>query len=397
MLPAAAFAIVIAASAAAITYSVVEGTRPVDAREIAKLNRADLPPLPKIGVPGAVDPEKELLPIAPATAQEINAARPFASTKNLSAEPFRHALPYADEERAVACLAAAALYEAGGNSSDQSAVMQVVLNRARHPAFPSSICGVVFQGSERKTGCQFTFTCDGSMARRKPSTSAWRSASSLARAMLAGHVDKRVGLSTHYHTDWVVPYWSSSLDKVTSVRTHLFFRWQGYWGQPAAFRRRTASAEPGMKPLVLLSPFHSDALDAATVPAITEGGALSELSTETEPAIVISDPSYVQISDLAIRRLALPSGSAAGQWAVRAVALCSDAPVCRVVGWRDATHEPAVLSRSSILETPPDLVFVKIARKRQQQAYWDCAIWPRVSTSQCLGAPTDIVRLIYDN
>src|SRR3546814_17339709 len=67
------------------------------------------------------------------------------------------------------CLTAAIYYEAAQESeSGKRGVAQVVLNRARHPAFPSSICGVVYQGSERKTGCQFTFTFDGSLA-RKPS------------------------------------------------------------------------------------------------------------------------------------------------------------------------------------------------------------------------------------
>lgn len=395
VLPAAAFVIVIIASAAALTYSVVDGARPVDASKVALPNTVELPPLPKVGVPGGVDPEKEFLPFAPKTAQEINAARPFSTTKNPAAAPFRHTLSYADEERAVACLAAAAIYEAGGNSSDQSAVMQVVLNRARHPAFPSSVCGVVFQGSERETGCQFTFTCDGSMIRRKPSAAAWRSASSLARAMLAGHVDTRVGLSTHYHTDWVVPYWSSSLDKVTSVRTHLFFKWQGYWGQPAAFKRKTASTEQPIKSLSLLSLFHSDV--AATTLPLNNGEAVNEQPTkpETMAAAVYNDTPAV--SDPGIRRLALASGSGAGQWAVRAVSLCSDAPVCRVVGWSDMSREPAVLTRASILESPPDLVFLKVARNRQQQAYWNCATWPRASSSRCLGAPAETASLIFAN
>lgn len=392
-LPAAAFAVLIAGSGAALTYSVVEGTRPVDALEIAKLNRVDLPPLPTIGVPGAVDPEKELLPIAPTTAQEINAARPFSAADNLSAAPFRHALSYADEERAVACLAAAAVYEAGGNSSDQSAVMQVVLNRARHPAFPSSVCGVVFQGSERKTGCQFSFTCDGSMARWKPSQAGWRSAASLARAMLAGHVDKRVGLSTHYHTDWVVPYWSSSLDKVTSVRTHLFFRWQGYWGTPAAFKRKTAPSEPAVRSLSAWSAVHSDAAEAT--PLLPDGTAAREQELSADTAISTPQTALTEISDPALRRLTLTPGTSAGRWAVKAVTLCSDAPVCRVVGWSDASREPAVLSRASLNQAPPDLVFVKVARNRQQQAYWDCGIWPQVSGSQCLGATSETVRLIF--
>src|SRR3546814_3395234 len=42
----------------------------------------------------------------------------------------------------------------------------------RNPAFPNSVCGTVYEGSSRSTGCQFTFTCDGSLtARREPARS----------------------------------------------------------------------------------------------------------------------------------------------------------------------------------------------------------------------------------
>ncbi|MDQ0839460.1 cell wall hydrolase [Sphingomonas faeni] len=49
----------------------------------------------------------------------------------------------------------------------QRAVAQVVLNRVRDRAFPNSVCGVVYQGAERRTGCQFSYTCDGSMNRAR--------------------------------------------------------------------------------------------------------------------------------------------------------------------------------------------------------------------------------------
>ncbi len=126
--------------------------------------------------------------------------------------------------RATDCLAAAQYYEAGDDPSGQEAVAQVVLNRMRHPAFPATVCEVVFQGAERATGCQFTFTCDGALS-HSPTVTGWARAQNLASRMLSGKVDRRVGMATHYHTDWVVPYWSSSLDKITSIHTHLFFRW----------------------------------------------------------------------------------------------------------------------------------------------------------------------------
>jgi hypothetical protein len=103
----------------------------------------------------------------------------------------------------------------------------------------------VFQGSERSTGCQFTFTCDGSIA-RTPSSSHWARAAAVAEAALAGYVYAPVGWATHYHTNWVVPYWSSSLTKVANVGTHIFYRWEGNWGRRPAFRDAHAGAEPSL-------------------------------------------------------------------------------------------------------------------------------------------------------
>src|SRR5690606_1744739 len=109
------------------------------------------------------------------------------------------------------CLTAAVYYEARSESGDgQRAVAQVVLNRVRHPAFPRSICGVVFQGRERRTGCQFSFTCDGSMNRsREPG--AWERARQVAEAALTGYVYAPVGLATHFHTTAIHPWWASSM------------------------------------------------------------------------------------------------------------------------------------------------------------------------------------------
>jgi spore germination cell wall hydrolase CwlJ-like protein len=138
-------------------------------------------------------------------------------------------------QSAVNCLTAAVYYEAASESDQgQRSVAQVVLNRVRHPAFPKSVCEVVFQGSERQTGCQFSFTCDGSLA-RKPSQAGWDRAARVAELSLSGLIEPTVGMATHYHTIWILPYWASSLDKITTVGAHIFYRWKGYWGQRSAF------------------------------------------------------------------------------------------------------------------------------------------------------------------
>jgi spore germination cell wall hydrolase CwlJ-like protein len=121
------------------------------------------------------------------------------------------------------CLALAIYYEARSESEvGQRAVAQVVLNRVRDPAYPDDVCGVVFQGHERRTGCQFSFTCDGSMARR-PEGRAWIRARDIAASALAGRSDAPVGNATHYHTTAIRPYWAPSLTRVTTIGAHIFY------------------------------------------------------------------------------------------------------------------------------------------------------------------------------
>jgi spore germination cell wall hydrolase CwlJ-like protein len=220
--------------------------------------------------------------VAPDTAVALNAAIPVAAGYNPPARSFTlGAAALAARMRSVECLTSAIYYEAASESEDgQRAVAQVVLNRVRHPTYPNSVCGVVYQGSERSTGCQFSFTCDGSLA-RVPSAAGWARARRIAAAALAGSVYAPVGHSTHYHTYQVLPYWAASLAKTAVIGAHIFYRWNGGWGTPAAFRQRHAGAEPmpGPKPRQLVTmPIPSPAKLQA------EMAALLKLSTQAETA-----------------------------------------------------------------------------------------------------------------
>ena len=162
-----------------------------------------------------------------------------------------------DRDRAVRCLTQAIYYEAANEPrAGQEAVAQVVLNRLRHPAFPKSVCGVVYQGSERVTGCQFTFTCDGSLA-RTPVLWRWDAAEQVAAAALSGHVANQVGASTYYHAAWMTPYWSASLVRTQQIGGHIFYRMSGVAGSPEALNGQYSGAEAAaqttgarMEPLV---------------------------------------------------------------------------------------------------------------------------------------------------
>ncbi len=123
----------------------------------------------------------------------------------------------------------------------QRAVAQVVLNRMRHPAFPKTVCGVIYQGAPNP-GCQFSFACDGSLA-KAPAPAAWRRARQIAADALRGYVMASVGQATHYHADYVSPFWAPRLAKVTQIGAHIFYRWPGSWGRRAAFTGRYAGGE----------------------------------------------------------------------------------------------------------------------------------------------------------
>ncbi|URW76045.1 cell wall hydrolase [Sphingomonas donggukensis] len=148
-----------------------------------------------------------------------------------------------DKARALQCLTTAIYYEAASEPDDgQAAVAQVILNRARHPTFPGTVCGVVYQGSERR-GCQFSFACDGALA-RLPMRSAWLRAQRAAARALAGYVFAPVGMATHYHTYAVTPAWNRSLVMTGVFGAHFFHRWKGWWGTAAAFTRSYVGGEP---------------------------------------------------------------------------------------------------------------------------------------------------------
>jgi hypothetical protein len=178
-------------------------------------------------------------------AMKLNAATPNASEFLRVAQPFVFKPATAeDRRRALRCLTQGIYYEAALEATEgQEAVAQVILNRVRDPNYANSICGVVFEGAERTTGCQFSFTCDGALA-QAPVGWAWNRARLVAERALAGHVAVRVGTATHYHADYVHPWWAPTLNKLTQIGAHIFYRWKGVYGEPAAFRQPYAGREP---------------------------------------------------------------------------------------------------------------------------------------------------------
>jgi spore germination cell wall hydrolase CwlJ-like protein len=152
---------------------------------------------------------------------------------NLAAAPpfYLQAASPAEVARAVRCLTDAIYYEAAGEPEEgQRAVAQVVLNRVRDPHFPKSVCGVVYEGWRRRTGCQFSFVCDGSIHRRHADPVVWEGLKPLAQQALNGYVVPEVGASTHYYADYVRPNWVGTTDRITQIGAHIFCSWQGRAG-----------------------------------------------------------------------------------------------------------------------------------------------------------------------
>jgi spore germination cell wall hydrolase CwlJ-like protein len=124
------------------------------------------------------------------------------------------------------CLATAIYFEARSESAmGQRAVAEVILARTKVPGRPKSICGVVYEGSKRRTGCQFSFTCDG-IADRVRDRDSWRQAMKIATNVMrtGGKVNAVAGGATFYHADYVSPGWASRMVKVASIGTHVFYR-----------------------------------------------------------------------------------------------------------------------------------------------------------------------------
>ena len=189
-----------------------------------------------------------------------NLSANLSAVSNPAAQPFRLASAL-DASRDLDCLTQAAYYEARGEGREgMQAVAQVVLNRARHPAFPKSVCGVVYQGAGRSTGCQFSFTCNGAM-RGNVNRAAWNRARDVASKALSGAVFAPVGNATHFHTTGVSPGWRNALIRVNQVGQHLFYRFGGRNGSRDAFVYQARPSAPvEAQPLIQASLAPTDAV-----------------------------------------------------------------------------------------------------------------------------------------
>jgi spore germination cell wall hydrolase CwlJ-like protein len=333
---------------------------------------------------GPTSPPPAVMPFViaredPDQARASNAAVPVAPGAPQAAAPFHYAGAAADRAAADACLAAAILYEAGDDPPGERAVAQVVLNRLRHPAFPKTVCGVVFEGSERHTGCQFTFTCDGALT-RPVAPAAWMRARTIATAALDGAVYRPVGTATHYHTDWVVPYWRSSLEKIAIVHTQIFYRWPGYWGSRAVLN---GALRPGEQPDPRIVRLAGLTVADAALPAVVDHAPAALVVAGVPPAALGGNSIRLKDEDAGQFVLLLNPASPAS-FAIAAFTLCGDKIECSVYGWTTAAELPASLPVARENLRTLAFAYRKSRSLGIAQSYWDCARFPRPLPSQCL-------------
>jgi spore germination cell wall hydrolase CwlJ-like protein len=128
------------------------------------------------------------------------------------------------------CLATAIYFEARGEPErGQLAVAQVVLNRLKNPAYPKTVCGVVYQNKNMRNRCQFSFACDGIKDRISDAAS-WKEAQTLASEVVNDDrtmFQSDVGTSTHYHANYVRPRWARHMKKMQKIGRHIFYKTYG--------------------------------------------------------------------------------------------------------------------------------------------------------------------------
>ncbi|WP_324826975.1 cell wall hydrolase [Qipengyuania zhejiangensis] len=354
-----------------------------DAARIARTDTGRVPAAPVEALPGSAEEDGTIVSsLDPDDARVRNAAVPIADGLLVSAPPFIFRGSTADRSRARDCLALAAIAEAGSGDRDQRSVMQVVLNRVRHPAFANTVCGVVYEGSQRPTGCQFTFTCDGSLSRTY-GDSLWRAARERAQEALGGYVHAPVGTATHYHADYVYPYWSSSLDKVAAVGPHLFFRWRGSWGGTRALSARYVGGEPD--PMILRAKAQEVDRPEDIVPTLAEDG--TPVRSITAPGDGAADPANAGQAGSpgpGVHFVLVSTTDDPRKLVERARALCPGDKFCQVYGWSEAAAIPAALPVEGEARAQLRFSFLPARSGNAEAIYYDCRLYKWPGYGSCL-------------
>lgn len=160
----------------------------------------------------------------PSSKLQVMITTPVSASGVRFSRSWLDAQPKAKGNAQWACLAEALYFEVRGETvKGQFAVAEVIMNRVAHSRFPSSLCGVINQGTGKKHRCQFSYTCDG-LAERIHEPKAFARVSKVARAVIDGKAPKLTSGATHYHTTGVNPRWARVFTKTARIGVHIFYR-----------------------------------------------------------------------------------------------------------------------------------------------------------------------------
>ncbi len=131
----------------------------------------------------------------------------------------------ANFDNELRCLALNVYFEARGESVEgKAAVAHVALNRATHPLFPDTVCGVIKQGGERvRYRCQFSWWCDG-LSDRPANRRLWAASQAIAEEVYWGRSEDPTQGALWYHANYVSPYWRRAFERGPQIGRHIFYQ-----------------------------------------------------------------------------------------------------------------------------------------------------------------------------
>lgn len=197
---------------------------PADPIQVASIDPAA--PSAALAAIDQVVPMPDIMPVSAPTALAYARETTPATAFDLLVD--KHGKKVSEKE--LWCMATAIYFEARSESyRGQIAVGQVVMNRLAHPIYPKSICNVVFQNSNMRNACQFSFACDG-IPERVTEPKAWAQAEEIAKGVINGTLyETDVGAATHYHATYVYPHWAPKLKKNVKIGHHIFYQFKRGW------------------------------------------------------------------------------------------------------------------------------------------------------------------------
>ena len=117
----------------------------------------------------------------------------------------------------IQCLVLNSYMEARGQGvKGMQAVTWVVLNRTKHPSYPSTPCSVIAQPKQ--------FSWYGNKPIQIKEKDAYTQAERVVEGVLSGKLKDNTNSSTHFHSARIKPVWANRLSYTTTIGSHCFYK-----------------------------------------------------------------------------------------------------------------------------------------------------------------------------